>query len=197
MESVEAATATATCSAEASFELAFSGVSTRPGAPGQLRWRPSAVGPVASYGLLEPLQTLGPTRLVQRAARLGREWPLVDDELCCRATEERERHYRLLVVGIRLLPNERVDKAPRRIDLAELAAQVEDVSVRRLHSDAVPPSVADVKLKAGSGEVRRTPPLRQLLGLNASCEHALKRCLQDFLQMNAQVGFGSHEAIGS
>lgn len=146
--------------------------------------------------LLEPLQTLGPTRFVQRAARLGCERSLVDDEPGYLAPEERERHYRLLVVGSRLLPNERVDEAPRRIDLAELAAEVEGVSGRRLHGDAVSPSIAGVELKAGGGEARRAPPLRQPHGLNASCEHALDRGLQDFLQMDAQVsGFAGHEAI--
>lgn len=81
--------------------------------------------------------------------------------------EERERHHRLLVVGIRLLPFEREHEASRRIDLGKLTAQVEGLSVWRLHPVAVPPALANVEIEAGRGEACRTPPLSQLPRLDA------------------------------
>ena len=144
--------------------------------------------------LLKPLECLRPARLVQRVSSLGRERPLVENELRSLAMlEERERHHRLLVVGIRLFPFERVHEAPRRIDLGKLAAEVERLSLRRLHRDAVPPSVANVEVDAGSGEASRTPPLSELLRLDARCEHALGWRLQDLLQMKAKgTGVACH-----
>ena len=67
---------------------------------------------------LEPFQCIRPARLVQGMPSLGCERSLIEHELRSFAiVEEGERHHRLLVVGIRFLPYEREDKAPRRIDL--------------------------------------------------------------------------------
>lgn len=140
---------------------------------------------------LEPLECLRPARLVQRASGLGREWPLVEHEpRALVMIEEHEHHRRHPVVGIRLLPLECVDETPRRIDLGELAAQVERLALRRLHRDAVPPSAASVELDAGSGETSRTPPLSELLRLDARREHALGWRSQDLLQMEAEAATG-------
>ena len=58
---------------------------------------------------------------------------------------ERKRHECLLAVRIGLFPNQRIDEAPRRIDLRVLPVQVERIPVPWLRRDAIPPSLAKRK----------------------------------------------------
>ena len=69
---------------------------------------------------------------MQLQARLGRELALRERHL--RGVSEviqRQRNDCLAVVGVGFLPAEGVDEAARRLDLEELACEVEPVAVGR------------------------------------------------------------------
>ena len=137
--------------------------------------------------LREPVQCLRPARLVQFVSSLGRERSMIENEpRSATMVRERKRHECLLVVGIGLFPNERKGEAPRRIDFRVLPVQVERLPVGWLHRDAIPPSLANVEVDAGSGETRWPPPPAQLIGLRACRKHARPRRLQNPFQMKRQ-----------
>ena len=136
----------------------------------------------------EPLERFCPTCLMERVSSLVCERPLIDNELRSLAVvRERQCHERLLVVRIRLFPLERVHEAAGRIDHRISPAEMECLSLRRLHRDAVAPAVANIEIEGGSGEPCGTPPLGELTRLDARREHPLSRRLQNRLQTQSQT----------
>jgi hypothetical protein len=158
-----------------------------------------ALDPGSSQKPREPLERLRPACLMERVASLGRERPLIDNESgSLELVVERECHDRPPVVGIRLFPFERVHEPARRIDLRVPPAQMECLSLRRLHRDAVPPAVANIEVDARSGEASGTPPLGELIRLDARGEHPLSRRPQDRLQSQGETTrIGRHWTIVS
>jgi len=141
-------------------------------------------------GSLEPLETLRPPRAVQLVSSLGLERAVLKHQsgvLACRF--EPQRDHGLLVVWVGLLPHERVDETARRFDLAKLTAEVERISLRRLHRDSVAASFPDVELQARGGETVGTPPLCELLSFDAGLEHTLGRRGKGLLQMQRPRAF--------
>ena len=136
---------------------------------------------------LEPHESIRPSRAVEIVPRLGRERPLLEDELSPVAGSSKgERDHRLLIVGIWLLPFEGVREATRSIDLEERAPQMEQLTVGRLHRDPILPAYAHVELDVGRGEAGWTPPLRELLRLDARGEYSIGRRGQGARQVEGQ-----------
>jgi hypothetical protein len=72
---------------------------------------------------------------------------------------------------MRWIPAKRVREPDRRFDLAELARQVEQIAVGRLHSDPKAAADLQVDLDAGRVKPRGTPPLPEFLGLGQRREY--------------------------
>jgi hypothetical protein len=109
---------------------------------------------------------------VELAARLGVEGALSNDDLSGLAeVPERQLDESLAVVGIGVLPRERVGEAAGRIDYAELAGEAERIAVGRLHLDAIALSDAGVEVETRGGEAVRPPPPRQLVRSAEGSEH--------------------------
>lgn len=117
---------------------------------------------------------------MQLQARLGRELALRERHL--RGVSEviqRQRDDCLAVVGIGFFPAEGVDEAARRLDLEELACEVEPVAVGRLHREAIAAPHAEVEVYLGRCVPMRPPPSRQLSGLGERAEDPLPRRIHD------------------
>src|SRR6185369_10689985 len=91
------------------------------------------------------------------------------------------------VVRVGVLPDERVVEPGRRLDLAELAGQVEGVAVWRLHLDPVALAGARLEAQARHDEPLRPPPTRQLPGIGEGREHLLARSRKNALRLEDQA----------
>ena len=96
---------------------------------------------------------------------------------------KRQGDQRLLVVGIWFFVDEREDETPWRLDRTEGAADVEDISVWRLHDDSVIPSLHRIELKARHGESGGAPPTPDLLSVNECSKDTLWGHDEDLLQV--------------
>lgn len=94
---------------------------------------------------------------MQLVARLRRERALVeDDQRPLRYGRERQADQCFAVVRIGRIPYEGEVQAVGRLDDAEVAAQVEDVSFGRLHGDPV--SAGDIQVERSTADVKPEGP---------------------------------------
>src|SRR5215217_447488 len=179
-----------TCSRCASSSAANSG--TAPISSGvttgwPVSWPDQSVSKVGAEELLQPVERLRPTVPVQLAPRLSPERALAQAGLRRSAeVPERQLDQRLDVVGIRRLPSEGMGEAAGRVDLAELAGQVEGIALGRLHLDPVAAPDARVVVEARHAEARRSPPPCQLVRVRESVEHDRRRRRQDPLDVKRE-----------
>ena len=147
--------------------------------------------------LLEPVEGVRPARLVQGEARLGRKRRLVDHHAGpAGVVEKGELDDRRTVVGIRLLPFEAVDQAPRRIDLEELSAEVERRGVGRLHLDAIRPAHPEIEVDARGRKAGGPPPAGESIRLDTRVEGISRRHGKHPLQVQPQrPGCSTHVTI--
>src|SRR3954452_6931560 len=122
----------------------------------------------------EPLQLVEavfPAVAVEGPARLGLERPLGETHLR-RLTEIPKRQFgeSLGVVGIRGLPHEEQHKPLGRIDLPELAGQMEGVALGRLHLDPVALADPRLELEVCHALSLGASPLGELLRVGAGVE---------------------------
>ena len=120
---------------------------------------------------------------MQLQARLGRELALLERHL--RGVSDFIKGQRddcLAVVRIGFFPAEGVDEAARRLDLEELACEVEPVAVGWLHSEAIAAPHAEVEVYLGRCIPMRPPSSRQLSRLCERSEDPLPRRIHDELQ---------------
>ncbi len=111
----------------------------------------------------EAIERVLPALLVQCVPLLGLERTVLEEETTPSFDRlECQRHKRLLVVRRWRVLRERIREAPGRIEFSVLAVGVERVAVRRLHFNAIPPSLANLKFGARHSETSRPPPPAQL-----------------------------------
>jgi hypothetical protein len=138
----------------------------------------------AAQNHFEPVKRLSPSRSVQLVSGVGLEWAVVEDEPGVFACPlEGQCDHCLLIVGIGLLPDERVDETTGGFHLLKRTGEVERFSLRRLHRDPIASSFACVELDLRRGESGGTPPLRERPGFDAGREHTLARCAEGPLQV--------------
>ena len=138
---------------------------------------------VGAEHLLQPPETVDPAVFVERKAFLCGELALRQEDLGpLTSILERKLDYRLPVVRIGGIPPKRVRQTGGRIDLPELAREVEEVAIRRLHRDPVAASDARIELNAGSGEASGAPPLREFPRVAQRPVYGRPRARQDPLQ---------------
>src|SRR4051794_31776628 len=101
---------------------------------------------------------------MQRESLLGGELALGERHLrFLAAIGERHCYECLSIVRVRRVPDEGVGKDEGRIDCAEFAVQLEEVSFRRLHRDPIATAEARLELDAGDRKALRPPPAGELL----------------------------------
>src|SRR5579872_2241422 len=125
---------------------------------------------------LEFVKASLPAHLVRRRAMAGRELAVGEDELgLIAARVELDAHERLRAVGCRPRhPAPGVDKTCGRLDFAVCAFENERISGSGLHHEPVVPAGAQVDLGLGAGELSRTPPAAELLGIGPGTEDVLR-----------------------
>lgn len=100
--------------------------------------------------LLQPHEPVRPARVVEVVPRLRGKGTLVEHELRGLADDaQRNRDDRLPIVGVGILPAKRVREPVRRIDLAKLSCQVEELAFGRQHRDPISAADAEVAFDAG------------------------------------------------
>jgi hypothetical protein len=117
----------------------------------------------------------------------GLEGSLIEDDAGARIRWlKRQKDYGLLVVGIGFFIDEREDEAAWSLDSTEGAADVEDISIWRLHDDSVIPTLHRIELKARNGESGGTPPTPDLLSVNERRKDTLRGHDEDLLQVESR-----------
>src|SRR6476646_11907543 len=117
----------------------------------------------------------------------GLEGSLIEDDAGARIRRlKRQGDQSLLVVGIGFFIDEREDEAAWSLDSTEGAADVEDVSIWRLHDDSVLPSLHRIELKTRNGESGGAPPTPDLLSVNERSKDTLQGHDEDLLQMKSR-----------
>src|SRR5690348_638553 len=121
--------------------------------------------------------------------RPGLERALIETDVGARIHWlEGECDPRLLIVGIRFFIDEREAEAARRVDGAEGSADVEDISIRRLHRDPVVRALDGIEDELRDGESSRPPPAPKLLSVDERLEDAFLRRDEALLRVQPQLG---------
>ena len=122
----------------------------------------------------------------RRASVANTPWSTVNAVAAPRS-RQRELHHGLAVVGVGVLPAERVHQPPIGVDLPELSGEEEAVALGWLHLDAVATSHPHVEVDARSREPLGAPPSGQPVRLGVHPEDERPRRLEHTLQMHGQL----------
>src|SRR5918994_6410662 len=128
---------------------------------------------------------------MQLVARLRRELSLLEARqgaVVCLG--EREYDDGLAIVGVGLLPDERVRESCRPLLCEELAAEMKQLSLGGLHRDPVPAARPDVELHLRRREPSRSPPLLKLARVHTRREHLVRRGGERALEAQREPAHG-------
>jgi hypothetical protein len=95
---------------------------------------------------------------------------------------EREGNHRLSIVRMGWIPTKRVGQTSGRFNFPELARQVEEVAIGRLHRDPIATADPQVEVDVRGGEASRTPPLAELFGVGQRSVHGRARSSESSLE---------------
>ena len=102
----------------------------------------------------------------------------------------------LAVVGVGFLPAKGVDEAARRVDLEELAREMEQVAIGWLHREAIDAPHPEIEVYLGRREALWPPPFRQIGWIGERSEDLLWRRSENALELqNLAAGSRRHDLI--